>query len=1039
MKKLSQFFIENEKLTLVLMIGILIFGLMGIKQLKSESFPSVSFATAQITTRYDGASAQDIETNITKAIEDEIRTVDGIKDVRSVSQIGLSTITARMDIDDSSLDIPKAMSDLERAVERAKNLPPDLKEKPHFLELKSEEFPVLELAITGTNNDRKRDVLADLIKERLEDIKAIKDTRFVGHVKRAFRINLDPQKMNQHHVNINEIETAIKLYNKDIPGGTLNSTDGEKIIRIEGKIKNIIQLGDILVRSNFSGEKVYLKQVADIVDGHEDYVVRSTYKGQAATILIISKKKGVDTIELVENINLQLKFYKENYPDYTFNIYHNESIKVQDKLDVLTSNAISGLILVIFFLFIFMPGKVGLMSSLSLPLTIMAILGIMPIYGMNLDAITILAIIISLGMLVDNAVIIGENFTRLRMNGIETNQALIKTIDNLWLPITATVLTTIAAFMPMLVTKGIMGKFIRFIPIIVSIALVFSLIESFFLLPIRLRWVSSSIKLKADTKDWFHHIEEKFERLMRILVKRRLITMLLFSLIIISSFLLIVKVNKFILFPAEQTEIYVARVEMPKGTSLEKTNQFLSHFSKLIDKKLAAGAKDIITRAGVSKVMFSDPKAKDGHNVGMISIYVSDDYKFNKDYLAVLKELRSIPIDNKYHAQVNIEAVINGPPVGNPIEATFRSNNIKKLNQFIKLIVDDLKKTEGIFDLKTDDVLESKKIIIKLKNAYAKQLGLNLTGIGQTIRTAMSGARISNVTLNNKKIDLIVQFDETSRVDMKNLKNIKIPDRRGNLIPLDNLVTFHDDEGAPQIKRFDFKKSKTLLGDIDEAKITQVKANAILLKIFNQYKKDYPEVSVVFGGAAETTKESMQSLFNALILSLIGIFALLVFMFRSYLRPAIIMSTIPLGLLGFSIAFYLHDRPISFMALIGIIGLGGIIVNSGIVLISFIDQLKIEGNFEQKHHLLAHASALRLRPVLASSLTTIAGLLPTAYGIGGNDAMLIPMTMAMAWGLTSGTILTIIWVPCAYALIDDITEFFQNIFKRKNHDNQLTS
>ncbi|MEX1100089.1 MAG: efflux RND transporter permease subunit, partial [Bacteriovoracaceae bacterium] len=221
-------------------------------------------------------------------------------------------------------------------------------------------------------------------------------------------------------------------------------------------------------------------------------------------------------------------------------------------------------------------------------------------------------------------------------------------------------------------------------------------------------------------------------------------------------------------------------------------------------------------------------------------------------------------------------------------------------------------------------------------------------------------------------------------------------------------------------------RSKTLTAGVDKRVVTSQEANAKLMEIYQETLKEHPDVSLVFGGQAESTKESMQSLGQAGVLALMGIFALLVFLFKSYIRPLIIMSTIPLGLIGFSIAFYFHGRPVSFMALIGIIGLAGIIVNAGIVLISFIEQLKEEGKMEL-HEILVRASGMRLRAVLVTGLTTISGLLPTAYGIGGSDAMLVPMTLAMAWGLTSGTILTLVWVPCAYALLEDWNNFLKKL------------
>ena len=274
--------------------------------------------------------------------------------------------------------------------------------------------------------------------------------------------------------------------------------------------------------------------------------------------------------------------------------------------------------------------------------------------------------------------------------------------------------------------------------------------------------------------------------------------------------------------------------------------------------------------------------------------------------------------------------------------------------------------------------------------------------------------------MDNKDVDLILRFKEGYRKNTDDLSQILISDPKGNLVELGSFASFRVLPGTPQVKRYDFKRSKTLTGDVDTTLTTSMLANGVLKRVYDEKKTSISGVSLAFGGAQESTEESMTSLFGALKLSLIGIFALLVFLFKSYLRPLIIMTTIPLGLLGFSVAFFLHDRPVSFLALIGIIGLGGIIVNSGIVLISFIDEMRAEGKMELDE-ILAKASGMRLRAVFVTSLTTISGLIPTAYGIGGNDALLIPMTLAMAWGLTSGTILTLVWVPPAYAILEDVS------------------
>lgn len=1039
MKTLATFFVENSKLTIVLSFFLIIYGALGIMKMNAESFPSVSFATAIITTAYDGASADDIETKITKPIEDEIRGVSGLKDVRSTSQAGLSTIVVRIDMDNVD-DVDEVMSDVQKAVDRVSSLPNDLKDAPSFKEVKVEEMPVFQIAITGDNQGRFRDRTADELKEELEDNNNVKGVTLQGFAKRVFQIRLDNDALKRHHIGIDEAIAKIKSRNVNIPGGNLKAGQFQQLLRIEGKIKNAEDLQNTLIRSNFNGQQVLLKDIALVEDSEEDIPVKTHYNGEDATLLTVSKKAGADTIELVDGVMRKLdEFKKINHGKIGFHIFQNESIKVKNKLEVLSFNALSGLFLVVIFLFIFLPGRIGILASLSLPLAVMGTVGLMPTLGMNLNSITILALVIALGMLVDNSVVISENFTRLRQEGMKAKEAALDSVRTLWLPITATALTTIAAFLPMLVTKGIMGQFIKYIPIIVSISLLLSLAESFFFLPMRLALFGGKVKQLAinEHKDWFHRFEIKFETLMNWCVTHRYLVTGLFTGILVLSFVFI-RLNNFILFPADQTEIYISRFQTEKGTKVEITNQSSIKLAKKIKEILGEDAKHLVARAGSSMTDRTDPKAEEGNNVGIIFIYVSDEAKFTRSDTDVLEALREIHPSDFGLKSLSFEAQINGPPVGDAIDASFRSNNMDNLNGMIKEIISRLSGIKGILDLKVNDVIGDDEIYVKVDYEKIDQLGLNVNLIGNSIRSAVSGKVVSNVTLNNKETDLIVRLKEIQRQDIPALKEIKIMDRLGNLVPLETLAQFEKRSGSPQIKRFDFKRAKTILGSVDEVNITSVAANLELKKIFNELKSTYPNVSLTFGGAAQSTKESMESLASAGMLAAIGIFAILVFIFGSYLRPLIIMLTIPLGFLGFSVAFYLpilsgypdRSRPISFLALIGIIGLAGIIVNSGIVLISFIDQMRKEGKLGL-HEILVKSSGMRLRAVLVTSLTTISGLIPTAYGIGGTDAILVPMTMALAWGLTSGTVLTLIFIPCAYAILEDFTLLVGRVFKKK--------
>lgn len=1029
MKNLSSFFIVNPKLTAVLTMFLILYGFMGIKKMNAESYPSVDFATAIIETDYFGASPEDIEIKITKPIEDEIRGVSGLKDVRSVSQAGKSRIIVRVDMDNPKVIVKDVMSELQRSIDRAKNLPTDLKDKPKFTEIKSEEFAALEIAVVGDNTGRFRDLVADRLKEDIEDDKNVKAVILDGYREREFEIELSQKKLDLHHIGVSEVMQKIGLRNINIPGGEIEDTQFQKLVKIDGKVKNVEELKNLPIRSNFQGQMIYLKDVATVKDGEQKPRILARYKGQDATLLTVQKKGGADTLKLVNNIRPILERYEvQNKGKIKFQIFNDEGVRVQAKLDTLSSNAISGLVVVIAVLLFFMPGRIGLMVAISLPVSLLATLGIMPSLGMTLNSITILALIIAMGMLVDNSVVISEEWIRRRQLGQNSLNAAVDTVTTMWIPITATAFTTIAAFLPMLVTTGIMGRFISAIPIVVTIALLFCLLECFLFLPMRLHLVGENLKLKdvnEQESHWFEKISSRFEKLMEKLVDHRYLTALGITGIVVLSFVIIGVFSKFMLFPPEQTEIYLARIEMSSNTKISKTHELTQKVQQEIEKVLGDKIlKHSVAMAGTSQAVLTDIKGQRGDNVGLIKIFMTDFAKNNLPHTEVLEKLRTIKIPEI--KTLTFEAQVNGPPVGSPVSVTFRSNNAESLDNLIQKISIDLGKHNGVYDIKVDDVFGPDEINVNLFYEKIDQLGLSAQSIGNTVRTALSGAFVSDVTLNNKDVELKVKFGDVSKENIQDLNQMKIMDQRGNLVPLSLLAKSVESKGTAQVKRFDYKRARTLLAEVDTQITTSVLANKVVIDAYAKYQIDHPEVSMVLGGEQESTNESMASLGNALVLALIGIYAIMVYIFRSYLAPGLIMTTIPLGLLGVSLSFWAHGRPVSFLAMIGVIGLAGIIVNNGIILIDFINQMKDEGKMSLRD-ILIKAPTIRLKPVMATSLTTMGGLFPTAYGLGGADSMLIPMTLAMAWGLTTGTILTLMWIPAGFGIIEDFGKLINKI------------
>lgn len=1038
MRNLAHFFITNPKLTLVVTIFLFIFGLVGIKKMNAESFPSVDFATALIETEYYGATPEDIEIKITKPIEDEIRTVSGLKDVRSVSQAGRSKIVVRVDMDNPKVIVKDVMSDLQKAIDRAKDLPIDLREKPKFTELKSEEFAALEIAVVGSNIDRQRDLIADALKEDIEDDKNVKAVVLEGYREREFEIELSAKKLDAFHIGVDEVLRKIQARNTNTPGGELEDQSIQRLVKVDGKIKNAKELAMTPIRSSFSGQMIHLHDVAIVKDGQEEPRNLTRYMGEEATLLTVQKKGGADTLKLVNNIRPLLKRYEEKHQGkFKFIIFNDEGVRVEAKLSTLSSNAISGLIVVISVLLFFMPGRIGMMVALSLPVSLMAAMGLMPSFGLTLNSITILALIIAMGMLVDNSVVVSEEYIRRRQLGANSLDAMVETVHTMWIPISATAFTTIAAFLPMLVTTGVMGRFIYAIPVVVTVALLFCLLECFFLLPMRLHLVAGRMDVghhEAKKSGWFDKVASKFESFMAWAIDHRYIVALGGLIVIVFSMVMIGVFNKFILFPPEQTEFYLARLEMPANTKVERTYEVTRELEEKIKKALGDKIlKHSISLAGTSMANPSDIKGQFGDNVGLVRMFATDYAKNNLPYYEVLSKLSDIKIPEA--VELTFEEQVNGPPVGSPVTVTFRSNNGESLDSLIGKIAAQLKNVKGVYDIKVDDVYGPDEVKVLLDYEKLDRLGLTTAAVGNTVRTALTGTFVSDVTLNNKEAELKVKFGDVSKKNIADLGQVKIMDARGNLVPLSLLAKFEVSRGTPQVKRYDYKRAKTITANVKTDIITSVQANSIVKNTFENISAAHPDVTMVFGGQQESTNESLASLANAMILALIGIYAIMVYIFRSYLAPGLIMTTIPLGLLGVSVSFAAHGRPVSFLSMIGVIGLAGIIVNNGIILIDFINQMKDEGKLSMRD-ILVQAPVIRLKPVMATSLTTMGGLFPTAYGVGGSDAMLIPMTMAMAWGLTTGTILTLVWIPCGYAIIEDMMKLVYKIpffAKRAQH------
>jgi multidrug efflux pump subunit AcrB len=1024
MNTILAFFVRNWRFSMVLTGMLALAGAFGLLSLRREAFPPVSFAVAVVTAVYPGASAEEVEEQVTNVIEDELRGIEGIKDVRSTSQPELASLVVRVDIDRPDAD--EIINDIQRAVQRSSaRLPEELLEDPQVLELNAKEIPVIEVALTGDNTGRAREAFAKIMQKRLEDITGVASIQLSGYAPPEIQVLLDQSRMRERHVSTGEVTAAIASTSRNVPAGYLRSDESIRMVRVLNQGRTAEDIGNVVVRSNFSRQAVRVKDVATVIEGSKQATLLARFDGEPATLFTATKKADADAYRTVEDIRNVINEFRTKLPaGMELHVYNDEGMRIANRLEIVSNNALAGMVIVLLVLFFFLPGKIGILSAFSLPVCVFGTVAFMVYGGATFNIITMLALIICLGNLVDNSVVVSEQYARLRERGMAAQEAAIEAARQFWVPFTASTITIVASFLPMLVTKGVMGQFIKWIPIVVSAALVVSLIEALTLLPARLQFVKPklvSAPSDGTSSGWFGKIERGFMRIVDACLRWRLLTTLGLTSLVASGIAVTVMFNRFELFPAEGVEYYIARFDRPLGTSIDSTDR--SGASLVPQIEAAVGKKNltgVVTRAGAQRFDAGDPLSKDGENVGIAVIAIDPKVVPDLPVKGTLDALRKIPKSSEFDI-LSWETLNNGPPVGRPLTVTLRAAEYAQLRGMADALKAELATVKGAFDIRDDEVSTGPEFTFAPDNLAIRSLGLDVESVGGSLRNALQGIAPAKFTSDDEEVEVLVRNSDAARSSVASLSRELVANRMGDLIPLRNVGQISETQGPTFRKHYNFRRSITVTGDVDPTIITSTALNAEAERIIKSLLPKFPTVVYDFGGEEEETNESMRSLAFALALAIVGIFATLVFTFRSFTKPLLILSSIPLGLIGVCYAFALDQRPLSFLAFIGIVGLSGVVINSAIILVDYVEQLRIElGATKTLREILVLASGQRLRAVLATGLTTVVGLVPTAFGLGGYDAILVPMTLALSWGMIVGTVLSLIWIPTGYLVLESM-------------------
>ncbi|MFC1767754.1 efflux RND transporter permease subunit [Candidatus Margulisiibacteriota bacterium] len=1025
MRGIFKWFIVHPKLVNLILVGVLFMGMLSFINIKRDSLPHVDFKMVFVTTIYPGAAPEDVEVNITIPIEEELQNVSGIKQLNSYSSENFSNIF--IEIDPNAKDIEKVKSDISKAVDRVSGLPAEILSKPVLTELKSDIFPVFEIAISGNIPESELRDHARFIEKRLKLLQGVGGTAKSGYRKREVHINVDLNKTEQNYISLAEIMAAVRSANIRLSAGDIQTATSRKKIVTLSQFEEPLDVKDVIVRSVFSGKRLLVSDVATVADDFEKLSIINKTNGEYAINIVINKKEDADAVRVGSSVKELLAEIQLELPrGVKAQVVRDFSKYVNRMLSTVTTNATIGFIFVLICLVIFLNPRVAFWTSLGIPFSLMLTFYFMPVYDIAITSISLLAIIIVLGMLVDDAIVIAEHIYTFREQGMDPIEASIKGVSAIFWPVVATVATTIAAFLPILLMGGIFGEWLRAIPIVVTVVLLASLFESAFILPCHLAHTKFAIKEKPKL---LQRMEAWYKEKLLVILKNKYRFIGFFVGLFIFAVAVVMPIVGFELMPMGDQDIILIKMETPKGTNFEETEKRVRKVEEMIKdtvpKEIVASYVTTIGQKGVD--MWDSVTGVTRSNWARVIIYLTpqQDRKISSMKAAAMIKPKLKGLKGKGFTQVDVVERAGGPPTGQAIDVTFIGNDDKIRQLLADKFYDFITANEAVFDVTRDDEKTLNQVNIRINEKLMSELGITATDVAGVIRAAVDGNVVTSIRKSGEEIDYRVMVLDKFKKDSKYIKNLTIPNRLGKLIRLGSFIRFEEEDLPEAIPHLEGDRAVRIRGEVDTKKLNAGKYNALLKKEFIPMAAMYPGFRVKFGGLEQSTAESMSDFYRSLLVALIAIYIILVVLFNSFTQPVIVMLAIPFGLVGVIFAFALHMTTLSFLGLIGILGLSGVVVNNSLVMLKFLNEKqKAECGDDAflANEQVIDAAVRRFRPVVLTTITTVAGLLPSLYGfIGGKLDQLFPLLLAIAWGLVFATFITLFLIPSIYLAEKDFS------------------
>ncbi|MBW2733518.1 MAG: efflux RND transporter permease subunit [Deltaproteobacteria bacterium] len=1027
---MTRFFVRRPILVNLLMLGLLGAGGYLYQQNIKEQLPEVQGQAAWILSLDPGVPARDMEQLVTAPLEEAVRSVTGVEKTMSRTFEGRSFILISFD---PGLDnISEALLDIQARVQQAP-LPQHLP-IPRVERMRAVQAAMTMVLFGGDAIAEQEWVLGEVGRELKRKLSALADVGAVqsaGLRERQLQVRLDSAQLLAHKLTLGHVAQALKARRSNIPGGSFERDKEEVAVRTLSRLRSLDDLRGVVVRSDAQGEHVVLGDLATVKRGLAQAQRLAASSGQPAIVLTLQKKRGGDLLRLDRQARQVVRDLKRQLPESVeLTVLGSGAQEVERGLGTLTSNGLMGIGLVVLVLWLFIGARNAVMAALGIPVAIFGTAIVMKFMGISVSNLSLFSLILCLGLVVDDAIVIVENIYRhMRAGASPAAAALSGTQEVMW-PVISSTLTTLAAFLPLLLMTGMMGQFFAIIPKVVAAALLVSLVEALIFLPSHMAEFG---RLKPETRSqrWQERMGRwmaRYEGLLRSALRRPVIVAFSVALLAAGLVVAAVATKDVVLFAKDEIQRFDVRVRMPHGTSLKQTMALLQRIEARARALLGGDARGMVAQAGW---MRTKVWPEDGNHLGMLEVFLKRPGERSRAGQQIIDVLRERLDDIAGPLSIEVQSVTFAPPVGKPVAVRITGDNLQRLGEIAGLVQHELQTVPGVVGVDHDLHSGKSQISVRLHSARAATAGLTRPELGLQLRASFAHVDLGLLRLGERSLSLALSLGLPPAAERLGPEALQLVLAGGRQVPLSELAEIQRGRALPIITRRDGKRCVTVTAELSKGQ-TSAGANRALARKLAAVIAANPEVEISVGGEWEETARSLESLFAAFLLAALLIYTVLSTQFRSLWQPLVVLFSVPLSLIGVVLGFFISGEPVGLIALVGVVGLAGIAVNDATLLIDFVNTRRRSGMSVVEA--LVAACRLRLRPVLLTTITTVAGLLPLSMGWGGSSKALEPMALAIVWGLSFSTALTLIVVPCLYLALDRARDWMAARLTTRRYD-----